>query len=304
MFADDAHGVGVKIDAALVRRLTVAQFPEFADLAIEPVVSAGTDNALYRLGDNMCARLPRVTWAIDQVKKEQEWLPVLAPFLALDVPKPLRLGQPAEGYPWNWSIYNWIDGEAVTLERIAEPRQLASDLGHFIATLHRVDLASGPPAGDHNFGRGLPLATRDKPTREAIRELGDRIDREAVTEAWDAALESSPWDRPPVWIHGDIHAGNLIANNGQVTAVIDFGGLGMGDPACDLIVAWNLLSAGLRDVFRAAARVDDATWARGQGWALSIGLIAHTYYQGKNSAIVASSQRTIAEVLADHQRGS
>lgn len=301
MSSSDADGVDVNIDTALVRRLVTGQFPEFADLAIEPVATSGTDNALYRLGDDMCVRLPRVTWAIVQVEKEQEWLPALAPFLPLDIPKPLKLGRPAEGYLWNWSIYGWIEGESVTPERIAEPRQLATDLGHFIATLHRVDPAGGPPAGDHNFYRGMPLATRNKPTREAIQELHGTIDFEAVTEAWDAALESSPWDLPPVWIHGDIHAGNLLANDGQVSAVIDFGGLGIGDPACDLIVAWNFLSAESRDAFRAAVAVDDATWARGRGWALSISLIGLPYYQDKNPVIVARAKRTIAEVLADHR---
>jgi aminoglycoside phosphotransferase (APT) family kinase protein len=185
----------------------------------------------------------------------------------------LAKGIPGENYPWHWSVYRWLEGESAAIERIANPCQAAMELAQFIAALQRIDPASGPPPGVHNSFRGVPLATRDTVTRTAISALRGTVDVAAATSAWDAALQASAWNDAPVWIHGDLQPGNLLAQHGRLSAVIDFGCLGVGDPACDLIVAWNLLSAQSRDVFRTALQVDNATWARGRGWALSIGLI-------------------------------
>jgi aminoglycoside phosphotransferase (APT) family kinase protein len=303
MPAGKMHVDEVDTDVSLVGRLLAAQFPRWADLAIEPVPSAGTDNALYRLGDDMAVRLPRIPAATGQVDKEHRWLPRLAPHLPLAIPVPLAKGTPGEGYPWRWSVYQWLDGEPATMERLADARQAATELAQFIAALQRIDPTGGPSPGPHNFSRGVPLAMRDAPTRAAIASLNGVLDLDAVTAAWGAALQAPAWRRPPVWIHGDLQSGNLVAVQGRLSAVIDFGGLGVGDPACDLIVAWNLLSAETRDVFRAALRVDDATWARGRGWALSVGLIALPYYQITNPVLAGISRRTIEEVLADHRRG-
>src|SRR5262245_23508899 len=165
------HSAEVDTDASLVRRLLAAQFPQWADLPIERVPSAGTDNALYRLGDDMAVRLPRIHWAIEQVKKEQRWLPQLAPHLPLAIPVPLAMGMPAEGYPWHWSIYRWLEGENATSEHIADPRQAAIDLAQFITALQQIDATGGPPPGRHNSFRGVPLAMRDERTREAIVTL-------------------------------------------------------------------------------------------------------------------------------------
>jgi aminoglycoside phosphotransferase (APT) family kinase protein len=273
-------------------------------MPIEPVPSAGTDNALYRLGDSMAVRLPRIHSATEQVEKEHRWLPRLAPLLPLAIPVPLAKGRPGEGYPWHWSVYRWLDGENATLERLADPRQAATDLARFILALQQIDPTGGPLSGPHNFSRGVPLEMRDPPTRAAIRELHGTLDIDAVTAAWEAALQAPAWRRPPVWVHGDLQSGNLLAVEGQLSAVIDFGGLGVGDPACDLIVAWNLLSAETREVFRAALSVDDATWARGRGWALSVGLIALPYYQTTNPILAGIARRAIDAVLADHSRGA
>jgi aminoglycoside phosphotransferase (APT) family kinase protein len=303
MPAGKMHVDEVDTDVSLVGRLLAAQFPRWADLAIEPVPSAGTDNALYRLGDDMAVRLPRIPAATGQVDKEHRWLPRLAPHLPLAIPVPLAKGTPGEGYPWRWSVYQWLDGEPATMERLADARQAATELAQFIAALQRIDPTGGPSPGPHNFSRGVPLAMRDAPTRAAIASLNGVLDLDAVTATWGAALQAPAWRRPPVWIHGDLQSGNLLAVQGRLSAVIDFGGLGVGDPACDLIVAWNLLFAETRDVFRAALRVDDATWARGRGWALSVGLIALPYYQITNPVLAGISRRTIEEVLADHRRG-
>ena len=296
------HVDEVATDAALVARLLAAQFPQWAHLPIEPVHSAGTDNALYRLGDDMAVRLPRIQSAVRQVDKEHQWLPRLAPRLPLDIPLPLAKGAPGEGYPWHWSVYHWLEGETATIERIADPRRSAIELARFIAALRRIAPTGGPPPGPHNFFRGEPLALRDASTRAAIDSLHETLDTDAVTAAWVAALQAPVWHDPPVWIHGDLQSGNLLAVRGRLSAVIDFGGLGVGDPACDLMVAWNLLSADTRAVFRAALQVDDATWSRGRGWALTVGLVALPYYQSTNPVLAGISRYAIDEVLADQQR--
>ncbi|HKP51994.1 MAG TPA: aminoglycoside phosphotransferase family protein [Chloroflexia bacterium] len=298
MPAGKMHADEVETDASLVRRLLAAHFPHWADLPIEPVQSAGTDNAIYRLGDDMAVRLPRIHWATGQVEKEQEWLPRLAPHLPLAIPVPLAKGRPGEGYPWQWAIYRWLEGENATTARISDPVQAAIELAQFIIALQRIDTMGGPLAVDRN-SRGIPLAMRDAPTREAIASLHGILDTNAVTAAWEATLQAPEWDRAPVWFHGDMLPGNLLVQRGRLTAVIDFGGLGVGDPACDLMIAWALFSGESREVFRATLQVDDATWARGRGHALSQALIFIPYYLDTNPVGVGNARRAIAEVLAD-----
>jgi aminoglycoside phosphotransferase (APT) family kinase protein len=294
------HADEVDTDAALVRRLLASQFPDWADLPIELVSFFGTDNAIYRLGTDMAVRLPRRQHNAAQLDKERRWLPRLAPLLPLAVPVPLAVGEPADGFPFAWSIYSWLEGETATAERIDDLGRAATDPAQFVAALQRVDPTEGPPPGAHNSFRGVPLATRDESTRAAIASLGGTIDAGAVTAAWDAALRAPEWRRAPVWIHGDLDARNLLVENGRLTAVIDFGCLGVGDPACDVMVAWKLLSADTRERFRAALSVDDATWARARGWALSQALIALAYYTPEtNPVLVREARRWRAEVLAD-----
>ena len=297
------HADEVTTDASLVRRLLAAQFPQWADLPIAPVPSAGTDNALYRLGPDMVVRLPRIGWAVGQAEKEWRWLPILTPRLPLAIPLPLALGEPGEDYPWRWSVCRWLAGENATGDRIADPRQAALDLARFIAALQQIDAADGPPPGAHNSRRGEPLANRDTETRQAITLLHADFNAAAMTAVWDAALAAPAWDRPPVWIHGDLQSGNLLAVDGRLSAVIDWGCLGVGDPACDVMAAWLFLSAETRETFRAALGVDDATWARARGWALWFGLIAFPYYQHTNPVLAGIARRAIEEVLADHRAG-
>lgn len=292
------HADEVDTDVSLVRRLLTAQFPQWADLPIEPVPSAGTDHALYRLGDDMAVRLPRIGWATGQAEKERQWLSKLGGQLPLAIPVPLAKGTPGESYPWDWSVYRWLEGESATIERIANPCEAATDLAHFVTALQRIDPAGGPPAG-----RGVPLAMRDTSTREAIAALRGMIDVHTVTAVWEGALGTPVWHGPPVWVHGDLLPGNLLVEQGRLSAVIDFGGLGLGDPACDLMVAWGLFSGESRDVFRVALSVDDATWARGRGHALSWALIFIPYYLDTNPLGVAAALHTIDEVLADRPRG-
>jgi aminoglycoside phosphotransferase (APT) family kinase protein len=294
----------MKIDLTLVKRLIAAQFPQWADHLIRPVQSAGTDNAIYRLGEDMAVRLPRVEWAIGQVEKEQRWLPRLAPLIPLSIPVPLAMGRPAEGYPYHWSVYRWLEGENATIGRIDNPRQAATALAQFVAAMQRIDPTGGPAPGLHNSGRGVPLAMRDVSVRNAIATLSNMLDTDVATAAWEAALRAPEWQGTAVWLHGDLHPGNLLVEQGRLSAVIDFGTLGVGDPACDLMVAWTLLSTESRDLFRASLTVDDATWARGRGWALSFGLIAYAYYLDTNPVLAVISRRAIDEVLVEHMNGA
>ncbi|HEY7857888.1 MAG TPA: aminoglycoside phosphotransferase family protein [Candidatus Nanopelagicales bacterium] len=287
------------IDAPLVRRLVSGQLEQWADLPIERVSSTGTDNALFRLGEDMVVRLPRIQSAGEKGDKEHRWLPRFAPLLPLSIPLPLAAGRPAAGYPWHWSVHRWLEGENATADRLDDPVQAAQALGEFVAALHRIDPGGGPAPGDHNGFRGDPLATRDRDVRQAIAVLGAQIDTAATTRVWQAALDSPAWEGPPVWVHGDLHAGNLLADRGRLCAVIDFGCLGVGDPAVDVMAAWTFLPPPARDVFRTAVDVDDATWARGRGWALSMALIALPYYTDRNPPFAADARRWLGEVLAD-----
>ena len=283
----------IHIDASLVRRLIAGQFPQWADLPIKPVEFSGWDNRTFHLGEQMTARFPSADEYSKQVEKEQFWLPKLAPLLPLKIPIPLAMGKPGEGYPWHWSVYSWLDGKTASLEGIDDVRQFASSLAEFLVALQKIDTTGGPMAGAQNFYRGGSLAVYDIETRQAIKALGDNPNAKIMTEVWDAAL-SSTWQSSPVWVHGDIAVGNLLVSGGQLSAVIDFGQLGVGDPACDLAIAWTFFTGESRDVFRAALKLDTATWARGRGWALWKTLCAPL--PGTSPLEI---QRIIREVLSD-----
>ncbi len=303
MCADEMRADEVNIDVSLVRRLVAGQFPQWADLPIKPVEFDGWDNRTFRLGEDMSVRLPSAEAYTMQVEKEHRWLPRLAPLLPLPIPVPLAMGVPADGYPWHWSVYRWIEGETASIERIAALRQFATALAQFLVALQRIDATGGPPSGPHNFYRGGPLITYDGETRQAIAALDGEIDTDAVTAVWDAALAAT-WHGPPVWFHGDISVGNLLVEWGRLSAVIDFGTSGVGDPACDLAIAWTLFEGESREAFRAALPLDNATWARGRGWTLWKALIVAAGLPGTNPLEARKSRRVIDEVLADHQHGA
>lgn len=291
----------MEIDITLAHDLVRTQFPQWAHLPLKPILSAGTDNTIYRLGDDMAVRLPQTVSAALQIEKEQKWLPQLAPFLSLKIPIPLAHGIPSEGYPWSWSVYSWIEGENATPEHISDPCYAAIRLGTFISELQRIDIADGPLPGEHNFFRGVALGLRDKGVRTSLAALNGLIDVNAAASAWDSALQAPEWKTQPRWIHGDLHVGNLLAQEGRLSSVIDFGGLGVGDPACDIMAAWTYLSAETRPSFRDVVGVDDATWVRGRGWALSFGVIALPYYHIRNPVLAGIAKRAIDEVLADYK---
>ncbi|RSO33032.1 phosphotransferase [Streptomyces sp. WAC 06725] len=286
------------VDDVLVRRLVAGQFPRWAELPVRRFPSGGTVNAMFRLGDDMAVRLPLTRGGAADVSLEQEWLPRLAPRLPVAVPEALAAGEPAEGYPWPWSVYRWLAGENPVAGALDEPVLLAEDLAGFVAAMRDVALPGAPAAY-----RGGPLTALDAPTRAAIEELRgipeEGVDCDAVTAVWEDAVRAPAWDGPPVWLHADLMPGNLLVDGGRLTAVIDFGCTGAGDPACDLFPAWNLLPAGAREVFREALGVDDATWARGRARTLSQALIALPYYRETNPAMAGNARHVIRAVLEE-----
>ena len=286
------------INNALVRRLVVAQFPQWKDLPVRAVARSGWDNRTFHLGEDMLVRLPSAARYAGQVEKERLWLPRLAPSLPLLIPTPLAMGQPVEGYPWKWSIYRWLEGETAASAHIADLREFATSLASFLVALQRIDPTGGPPAGPQNFHRGGSLAIYDAETRKAIAALKGRIDTDAVTKVWDEALATT-WRSAPVWVHGDVSAGNLLVREGRLSAVIDFGQLGVGDPACDLAIAWTLFEGESRKAFRNMLPLDADTWTRSRAWALWKALIVSAGLTNTNAAEAAQPLRIISEVLND-----
>ncbi|MGX6601669.1 aminoglycoside phosphotransferase family protein [Micromonosporaceae bacterium Da 78-11] len=286
------------IDDVLVRRLVDAQFPQWAGQSLRRSPQAGSDHVIYRLGTDLSVRLPRHAGAIGQAEKDFRWLPQLAPRLPLAVPVPEAVGQPGFGYPWPWGIARWLDGETATVEALAGSTDTAVALAGFLHALQGFAPQDVPALQARPELAEQPLAYRDQATRSAIAELGDVFDGAAMTRLWDAALSAPGWPGRPVWFHGDFHTGNLLTLDGQVSAVIDFGGLGIGDPACDLTIAFTLMSAPTRAAFRGALGVDDDTWTRGRGWALATGLNAYRSYADTNARVAEQTTRQITEALA------
>ncbi|MFC4493271.1 aminoglycoside phosphotransferase family protein [Streptomyces ovatisporus] len=290
------------IDAALVRRLIAQQFPRWAQLPVEAVRFDGHDNRTFHLGDSMTVRLPSAAGYAAQVEKEQQWLPVLAPLLPLPVPVPVAQGRPADGYPFNWSVMRWLDGDTAATGRIDDLTGFATDLARFLVSLQRADPTDGPRAGPHSAFRGASLKTYDAETRRAVDVLRDRIPAEKATEVWEAALDAE-WHGPPVWFHGDVAVGNLLVQDGRLSGVLDFGCSGVGDPACDMTIAWTMLHGASRQAFRDVLAVDEGTWARGRGWTLWKALIT---LAEPGSVHAEWARRSLESVLDEfgHERGT
>jgi aminoglycoside phosphotransferase (APT) family kinase protein len=293
------HPDEVDVDLQLVRRLIDSQFPEWKYLPLAPVGSAGTDNWMFRLGADLVVRIPRIMDSALRIEKEHRWLPILGPAMPLPIPVPVGLGQPAFGYPWAWSVLEWLGGGDLNAEPVDDKLRLARDLIDFINALHAVDICGAPRPGRHNARRGVDLVDRDSSTRAGIAALSDVIDAAAARSVWTEALTASVWDRDPVWIHGDLQPGNLLGRGGRLAAVIDFGNAAIGDPACDAMVAWTLFDSPVREQFRRELGADDALWARARGWALSVGVIALPYYEETNRALATVAKRGIDEAIGD-----
>jgi aminoglycoside phosphotransferase (APT) family kinase protein len=280
------HADELTIDEELVRDLVDEQFPEWADLPLERVEPSGTDNAIFRLGDELAVRLPRRDGSTHPEDKEHVWLPRLAPALGLEIPLPVARGAPAAWYPWYWSIVHWLNGET-PLGATVDPAELAT----LLRELQAIDPTDGPPPGAR---RGEPLAARDRSTQLALEHL----DVPAAAELWRRAVAAPEWAGDRVWLHADLDARNVLVRDGRLTGVIDWGCLGVGDPAVDVMAAWKLLDAPGRERLRGLLEVDDDTWLRAQGWAVSQALIALDYYTLETyPVIVHEARRWLAEVL-------
>jgi len=288
------------IDTALVRRLVAIQFPQWTDLPIRAIIPSGWDNRSFRLGEQMLVRLPSAAEYAVQVEKEQQWLPKLAPFLPFQIPVPIAIGEPADGYPWRWSIYRWLEGEPATTAQIVNLYDFASTLAEFLFALQRIDPTDGPLPGPHSFYRGGSLVIYDDETRHAIKLLKNKINSETALKVWETALASA-WQKSFVWVHGDISAGNLLVKDGKLCAVIDFGQLTVGDPACDLAIAWTLFKNESREIFRVKLALDSDTWARGRGWTLWKALIIAAGLTETNSSEGKECWRIIDEVIEDYK---
>jgi aminoglycoside phosphotransferase (APT) family kinase protein len=290
------HENEFNIDEGIIKELLKSQFKEWADLPLMSVQSEGTDNLIFRLGDDKCIRFPRIPDAEVQVEKEQRWLPYLAHHLPLEIPSPIGIGHPQDSYPSHWSIYHWVEGRNATSVPNLDLNQAAVDLAKFINALHRVNSTDGP----YTY-RGMPLMTRDEEVHKAISTLDGIIDTKASLKVWHICKQAPIWDKPPVWIHSDLLPANILVNKGKITGIIDFGMLGIGDPACDLLPAWCLFNNGSRKKFRSELDIDEATWVRSQGWALSIGLIILPYYLETNPGLVAVGMQLVNGVLAEYK---
>lgn len=286
------------INASLVARLVAEQFPEYADLPVRFVANGGWDNRTFHLGDRLLARLPSANAYAPQVEKEQTWLPKLAPHLPLEIPKPVAMGAPALGYPYRWSLYEWIAGQPAAHAPIDDMVRLATDLASFLNALQTIDGTDAPAPGPDNFHRGGDLSVYDAQTRDAISPLSNDYDPSRLLQLWEAGLDSA-WDRAPVFVHGDISPGNLLMRGGRLCAVIDFGQLAAGDPACDLAVAWRFFDEAARAAFRDALSVDDGTWARGRSWALWKALIIRAGLAQSNDVEMAAAARTLDAIITE-----
>jgi len=294
-YADGRAG----IDAALVARLIARQFPQWSHLPVTPVEFDGHDNRTYRLGTELTVRLPTAEGYVAAVEKENRWLPVLAPSLPVPVPEPVAVGEPGEGYPYPWSVRRWLDGEVARPDRIADMAEFAESIAEFLKALWRIDPTGGPAAGAHSFYRGASPRFYDDETRRSLAALDGLIDTTTAAEVWAAALATT-WDRPPVWFHGDVASGNLLVRDGRLAAVIDFGTSGVGDPACDLVIAYTMFSDDSREAFRKAVDLDAGTWTRARGWALWKSMLVMADSLDHDPEEAEAHRAVIEAVLSDH----
>jgi aminoglycoside phosphotransferase (APT) family kinase protein len=288
------HADEVDIDEALVRDLLRSQFPEWAGLPLRRMPSTGTDNAIYHLGHDMGIRLPLIRWAVGQIDKEYDWLDLLSLHLTVELPLPVAKGEAGSGYPYPWLVYRWLEGEDLQSAPVEDYHQLAMDLGDFVAALGRIDPVNGPPAGR----RGGPLAAHDEMVRAVVPDLEGIIDTSCALAVWRAALDADRWPGPPVWVHGDLLPGNVLIRNGRLRGVIDWSAAGLGDPACEAMLAWSLPPEARR-TYRQALGFDDATWARARGWVVEQTALFIPYYAETIPDAVAAATIRLQAALDD-----
>ena len=289
------HADEIAVDEGTVRRLLAAQLPEWAGLELRRLPPVGTDNQLFRLGEDLLVRMPRIHWAADSALHEHEWLPRLAPHLSLPVPAPVALGEPGEGYPWHWTVVPWIEGETPT-EETFDPEEWAVALGAFVRECRAVPGMGGPAKTE---GRGAPLPSLDGWVREWTAKADEsEVSRDAVLAVWADALDAPAYDDEPRWFHGDLHDGNLLVRDRRLAAVIDWGAAGRGDPAIELNAMWGYVPASVADLYRDAVGLDEAAYRRARGFALAPAISASTYYRETAPEIAVSALGTVRRLIA------
>ncbi|MEV1314788.1 aminoglycoside phosphotransferase family protein [Micromonospora arborensis] len=292
------HTDQVDVTVDVVAALVAEQFPQWRALPVRPLASSGTVNALFRVGTEIVVRFPLLPTADPQLRaelrQEQEYAGLLAAHLPIAVPEPLGLGEPGAGYPGPWTAYRFIPGEPAQLDRIGDLDTFARDLARVVTALHGIDTGG---RGWPGSGRGGPLAAQDADARSALALSGGLTDTARLAEVWDRCRDTPGHDAAAVWIHADLMPGNLLVRDGRLAAIIDLGTVNVGDPAVDLMPAWNLLDAGARETYRRALGVDDAMWERGRGWALVQAINALPYYIETNPVMAGIAQHTLRAVL-------
>ncbi len=289
------HEDEVATSVDLVRAMLRAQHPQWANLPITPSDERGTDHAIYRVGDALAVRLPTIHWAASQPAKEHRWLNRLGPQFPLELPIPIVLGEPAEGFPYQWIVVPWLDGERATEQAMPDPEPLIEDLAAFTSALQRIDPTKGPAPID----RDRALVYRDEALRAAVEATRGEVDSAAVLASWNQSMSAPEWDGVGVWVHGDLAPGNVLCRNGQLTAVIDWGAACVADPARDALCAWNFYGGDHAAEFRAAMHVDDSTWLRARGFALSGAVESLAYYRHTDPQRVADAHRVLRRIFAD-----
>jgi aminoglycoside phosphotransferase (APT) family kinase protein len=286
------HKDEVLVDDDTVRALLRDQFPHWADKRLARIVDSGTDNAIYRLGDDLGVRLPRIQWAEAQIEKECRWLPQLAPDLPNAVPVPLAEGRPGSGYPFPWLVYPWLPGTSLDRAAVDSWDVMAGDVAEFILALEQLPTEDGPLP----TRRGTPMAQFDEAVQWGISQLNGTIDVDRARRVWRSALEAGEWSEDPVWVHGDLLPGNILIDRGRLSGIIDWSGAGVGDPACEAMLAWSLPS-GARRIYRRALGFDDATWARARGWVVEQTVFYIPYYAKSLPLAVDQAMRRLSNAL-------
>jgi aminoglycoside phosphotransferase (APT) family kinase protein len=292
------HSGQADITVELVARCVADQLPRWRDLPVRPVPSDGTVNALFRLGDEIVLRFPLLPSRSDELRaglrEEQDHARRIGPQVPLEVPEPLALCEPSDEYPGPWTAYRWIPGEPASRRNVADFEAFARDLAEFVHALHAIDTEGRRWSGS---GRGGPLGRHDEGVRQALAESVALVDTERLEPIWRRCLAAPAPASPDVWVHADLMPGNLIVRDGRLVAVIDFETVTAGDPAVDLVTAWNLLPRIAREPYRQALDVDDAEWVRGRGWAFVQAIVALPYYVDTNPGMAAIARHTLDALL-------
>jgi aminoglycoside phosphotransferase (APT) family kinase protein len=293
------HENEIPVDEAVVRSLLQAQCPDWSSLPLSPA-GAGTDNNMYRLGNDLLVRLPRTADKARSLTKERTWLPRLGPLLTCQIPEPVHAGTSTPEFPLPWSIYRWIDGAEVAPNTAQDWAAFGTELASFVHELHSVDLMGATRANDLSWYRGGSLKDCDEWVSACFAECraDADLDVETLEQLWRDAIELPEPSSPHVWLHGDLKPSNLLVAKGRLHAILDFGGLSVGFPAAEHATVWDLPDRARRAYWDAVS-IDDPTWARARAWAIAVGISGISYYRNTWPAFVTECRTRLEAILAD-----